>query len=143
MYDKGMRYFEDAPVADAELDDVDMDFVQEYIRKIGYGKTPLEYLKENKGFVKEKNGTLLIGAACILLFGKYPQTYFSRVIVRFIRYEGTEEKFGVHMNVVKDVIFNGNILKIAKDSIAFFDTQIKEKTYLGQNGIVCNRRRVS
>lgn len=60
MYDKGMRYFEDTPVADAEIDELDMDFVQEYTRKIGYCKTPLEYLKENKGFVREKNGNLLI-----------------------------------------------------------------------------------
>lgn len=135
MYDKGTRYFEDSPVADAELDDIDIDFVKEYIRKIGYSKTPLEYLKENKGFVKEKNGKLLISTAAILLFGKYPQTYYPRARVRFIRYEGTEEKFGTHMNVIKDVIFDGNILKMAKDSIAFLDTQIKEKTYLGQDGM--------
>lgn len=135
MYDKGTRYFEDSPVADAELDDIEMDFVQEYIRKIGYSKTPLEYLNENKGFVREKNGKLLISTAAILLFGKYPQTYYPRARVRFIRYEGTEEKFGTHMNVIKDVIFDGNILKMAKDSIAFLDTQIKEKTYLGQDGM--------
>ena len=135
MYDKGTRYFEDSPVADAELDDIDMDFVQEYIRKIGYSKTPFEYLKENKGFVKEKNGKLLISTSAILLFGKYPQTYYPRARVRFIRYEGTEEKFGTHMNVIKDIIFDGNILKMAKDSIAFLDTQIKEKTYLGQDGM--------
>lgn len=135
MYDKGTRYFEDSPVADAELDDIDMDFVQEYIQKIGYSKTPLEYLKENKGFVKEKNSKLLVSTAAILLFGKYPQTYYPRARVRFIRYEGTEEKFGTHMNVIKDVIFDGNILKMAKDSIAFLDTQIKEKTYLGQDGM--------
>ena len=134
MYDKGMRYFEDTPVADAELDDIDMDFVKEYIGKIGYGKTPLEYLKENKGFVREKNGNLLISTAAILLFGKYPQTYYPRARVRFIRYEGIEEKFGTQMNVIKDVSFEGNILKMAKDSIAFLDTQIKEKTYLGQDG---------
>lgn len=135
LYDKGTRYFEDSPVADAELDDIDMDFVQEYIRKIGYSKTSLEYLKENKGFVREKNGKLLISTAAILIFGKYPQTYYPRARVRFIRYEGTEEKFGTHMNVIKDVIFDGNILKMAKDSIAFLDTQIKEKTYLGQDGM--------
>lgn len=39
------------------------------------------------------------------------------------------------MNVVKDVIFEGNILKMAVDSIAYLDTQIKEKTYLGKDGL--------
>jgi ATP-dependent DNA helicase RecG len=134
IYDKGMRYFEDSPVADAELDDLDMDFVQDYVTKIGYSKTPLEYLMQNKGFIRKKNDVLQISAAAILLFGKHPQTYFPRARVRFIRYEGTEEKFGTQMNVIKDVVFDGNILKMAQQSIAFLDTQIKEKTYLGSDG---------
>lgn len=76
MYDKGERYFEDRSVPDATIDDIDMEMVQSYIEKIGYGKTPLEYLKENKGFVKIKNGKETISRAAILLFGKNPSFIF-------------------------------------------------------------------
>lgn len=134
MYDKGMRYFEDSPVADAEIEDIDFDFVEEYLKKIGYEKSAMEYLTQNKGFIKDKKGEKKISAAAILLFGKNPQLYFPRARVRFIRYEGTEEKFGAEMNVVKDVIFEGNILNMIEKSIAYLDTQIKEKTYLGSDG---------
>lgn len=134
MYDKRERFFEDKPVLDADLDDLDLNFVETYIEKIGYSKSVLEYLKENKGFIKEKNGKLQISSAAILLFGKNPQTYFPRARVRFIRYEGTEEKFGAEMNVIKDIIFDGNILKMINDSVAYLDTQIKERTYLGADG---------
>lgn len=134
MYDKGMRYFEDSPVADAEIEDIDFDFVEEYLKKIGYEKSAMEYLTQNKGFIKDKKGEKKISAAAILLFGKNPQLYFPRARVRFIRYEGTEEKFGAEMNVVKDVIFEGNILTMIEKSIAYLDTQIKEKTYLGSDG---------
>lgn len=133
-YDKGERYFEDKPVPDAGIDDIDMDLVKDYIGKIGYGKTPIDYLKQNKGFVKDKDGIVQISTAAILLFGKNPQNFFPRARVRFIRYEGIEEKFGTEMNVIKDVIFEGPILKMIKDSIAFLDTQVKEKTYLGPDG---------
>ncbi len=34
-----------------------------------------------------------ISTAAILLFGKNPQNFFPRARIRFIRYEGTEEKF--------------------------------------------------
>lgn len=132
MYDKGMRYFEDSPVADAESEDI--DFVEEYLKKIGYEKSAMEYLTQNKGFIKDKKGERKIRAAAILLFGKNTQLYFPRARVRFIRYEGTEEKFGAEMNVVKDVIFEGNILNMIEKSIAYLDTQIKEKTYLGSDG---------
>lgn len=135
MYDKGERYFEDKSVPEATIDDIDMNLVQSYISKIEYSKTPVEYLKENKGFVKEKNGQEQISGAAILLFGKNPQLFFPRARIRFIRYEGTEEKFGSEMNVIKDVIFEGTILKMIRDCIAYLDTQIKEKTYLGNDGL--------
>lgn len=133
-YDKGERYFEDKAVADATIDDIDMEFVKEYIDKINYGKNPLEYLKENKGFVKEKDGNIQISSAAILLFGKNPQNFFPRARIRYIRYEGTEEKFGTEMNVIKDVIFEGTLLKMINEAIAYLDTQVKEKTYLGADG---------
>lgn len=65
-YDKGERYFEDKAVADASIDDIDMKFVKEYVNRINYGKSPLEYLKENKGFVKEKDGNIQISSAGFL-----------------------------------------------------------------------------
>lgn len=82
----------------------------------------------------ERDGKLCVSTAAILLFGKAPQKFFPRARVRFIRYEGVEEKFGREMNVIKDVIFNGTILEMIRGSIAYLDTQIKEKTYLGANG---------
>ncbi|WP_333647948.1 ATP-binding protein [Lacrimispora sp.] len=133
-YDKGERYFEDKPVPDAGIEDIDMDLVKTYIDKIGYSKTPLEYLMQNKSFVREKDGLLLVSTAAILLFGKNPQNFFPRARVRFIRYEGMEEKFGTEMNVIKDVIFEGTILKMIIDAVAYLDTQIKDKTYLGNDG---------
>lgn len=135
MYDKGERYFEDKAVPEATIEDIDMSLVASYIDKIGYGKSPIEFLKENKGFIKEKNGQEQINGAAILLFGKNPQMFFPRARIRFIRYEGTEEKFGAQMNVIKDVIFEGTILKMIEDCIAYLDTQIKEKTYLGKDGL--------
>ncbi len=134
MYDKGERFFEDKPVPEADIEDIDLGVVKNYIDQIGYSKSPMEYLRENKGFVKEKNGVMQISSAAILLFGKNPQLYFPRARIRFIRYEGTEERVGAEMNVVKDVIFEGTILKMITDSVAYLDTQIKEKTYLGQDG---------
>ena len=120
---------------DSTVEDLDMGLVKSYIDKIGYGKSELEYLKENKGFLKVKQGKELVSGAAILLFGKNPQLFFPRARIRFIRYEGNEEKSGTEMNVIKDVIFEGTILKQINDAIAYLNTQVKEKTYLGQDGL--------
>ncbi len=111
MYDKGERSYEDTAVYGATIEDIDMDAVAEYAKLVGYGKSPLEYLRENNGFVTtNKKGKEDVSVACILLFGKNPQKFFPRSRTRFIRYEGVDEKVGAEMNVIKDVIFEGTIL---------------------------------
>lgn len=135
MYAKGVRYYEDEPVADATIEDLDLDFVRSYCKRIGYSKSPKEYVRENKKFVTVKDGKDQISVAAILLFGKNPQTYFPRAFIRFIRYDGTEAKVGKDMNVVKDVIFEGRILEQVERAVDFIKIQMKEKTYLGANGI--------
>lgn len=135
MYDKGERYYEDSPVYGATVDDIDMDAVKAYVKRIGYGKSPLEYLRENRGLLTESGGTEQVSTACILLFGKRPQNFFPRARVRFIRYYGTEEKVGREMNVIKDVTFEGRILDQIRKTIDYLETQVKEHSYLGEDGI--------
>jgi ATP-dependent DNA helicase RecG len=94
----------------------------------------MEYLTENKNFVTYKDLQPQVSAACILLFGKQPQAFFPRARVRFIRYVGTEEKVGREMNVIKDVTFEGRILDQIEKAVAYLETQVKEHSYLGEDG---------
>ena len=134
MYDKGERNFEDTEVVDATIDDIDIPFLRDYIKIIGYSKDEISYLKENKGFLKEKNGKDVLSTAAILLFGKRPQDFLPRARVRFIKYDGIEEKTGAEMNVVKDIVFEGKIYDMLKKTIEYIDSQIKEKTFLEKDG---------
>ncbi len=141
MYDKGERYYEDTAVYDATIDDIDIDAVTDYAKLVGYGKSPLQYLRENNGFVKtNKKGEEEVSTACILLFGKYPQKFFPRARTRFIRYEGVDEKVGAEMNVIKDVTFEGTILNQIKKTIEFIETQVREHTFLGQHAQFVTKR---
>ena len=143
MSDKGLRNFEDEPVVDATIDDINMDAVADLVRTIGYSKSPMEYLHENNNFVTIKDGKERISKACILLFGKYPQRFFQRARTRFIRYEGTEEKFGREMNVIKDVTFEGTILEQVRRTIDYLETQVREHSYLGEHGVFVTKRNYS
>ena len=91
MYDKGERYFEDMPVYNASISDIDMNAVDNYAKLLGYSKTAEQYLRENNHFVTtNKKREEEVSTACILLFGKNPQLFFPRARTRFIRYEGTD-----------------------------------------------------
>lgn len=134
MYAKGTRYFEDEPVYGTSIEDIDMEDVSDYCRRIGYGKNLEEYIRQNKSYIVKTGDREELSGAAVLLFGKEPQQYFKRARVRFIRYEGTEAKVGAQMNVVKDKVFEGRILQMVEQSIEFVRSQIKEHTYLGKEG---------
>lgn len=134
MYAKGARYYEDEPVYRSSVDDIDWNFVAEYCNKIGYKKSPQEYIKQNKDFVIKHNGREELSGAAVLLFAKNPQRFFQRARVRFVRYDGTEAKVGTEMNVIKDEMFEGRILDMVHSSLEFVRSQIKERTKLGADG---------
>ena len=143
LYDKGERYYEDKDVFGATMDDIDMNLVNDYMSVIGYGKSGMEFLRENNDFVAEIDGQQKISTACILLFGKNPQRFFPRARTRFIRYEGKEEKVGREMNVVKDVTFEGAILQQVRSTIDYLETQVREHSFLGEHGQFVTRRNYS
>ena len=134
MYAKGSRYYEDEPVFRSALDDIDMDFVAKYCKKIGYSKSAEEYIRQNKDYIVRHDGREEMSGAALLLFGKEPQRFFPRARVRFIRYDGTEAKVGTEMNVIKDKMFEGKILDVVRQSLEFVGDQIKERTRLGNDG---------
>lgn len=134
MYAKGSRYYENEPVFRSTLDDIDMDFVAEYCKKIGYTKSPEEYIRQNKDYIVKHDGREEMSGAALLLFGADPQRFFPRARVRFIRYDGTEAKVGTQMNVIKDEVFSGRILDMVQQALDFVRSQIKERTRLGGDG---------
>ena len=136
VYAKGVKYFEDQPVAGATIDDIDLGFVTEYCRKIGYDKGDAEfYLRHNHDFITMRGDDEVVSGAAVLLFGKNPQRFFPRARMRFVRYEGKIAEVGDRMNVVKGVKFTGRILDQVKDATAFVKTQIREYTKLGKGAV--------
>lgn len=139
VYAKGEHYYEDAPVNNARWEDIDMPVLEDYLQVIGYVKGAEAYIRENGYLIKKedyKSRTFeALSGAAVLLFGKNPQRFFQRAQVRVIRYEGTVARVGREMNVIKDEIFTGAILKMTNDVLAFVKTQIKEHTYLGPDGL--------
>ena len=133
FYAKGKRYFEDAPVFDATIADIDLDLVQAYCKKIGYTKKPEAFVRTNRNFIQKNDGSEKISGAAILLFGREPQKFFPRARIRIVRFEGDEERFGREMNVVKDVEFKGTLLEMTKSSLDFIATQIKEYSSLSDD----------
>ena len=128
----GSNYFDYVPVYNTSIKDIDFDLVKDFCNRIEYSKTPLEYILENH-FIANEEGEL--SSAAVLLFSKKAEVSFPRARIRVIKYDGTEALTGADMNVIKDRIFKGRILEQLNAAISFVKDQLKEHTYLGQNGL--------
>ena len=101
MYAKGERFFENAPVHDARVEDLDKTLVEDYVKRLDYTKGADAFIREN-GFitlVEDFRGEQkeYLTSAAVLLFGRNPQRFFQRAQVRVIRYDGTEAKVGTEI----------------------------------------------
>ena len=84
MYDKGERYYEDSPAYDATIEDIDMDAVKAYMKRIGYSKSPMEYLQENKGFLTYKGDVPQVSTACFKTDREYPKFVIQEMTVNSV-----------------------------------------------------------
>ena len=65
---------------------------------------PYEFLLDSLRLISEEHSNNNFKVAAVLLFGKSPQSYFPCARIRFLKYEGTEEKTGAQMNIIEDIM---------------------------------------
>jgi ATP-dependent DNA helicase RecG len=135
MYDKGEMLFEKKPIPRAKLTDIDWLAVESYATLSGYTGSPLEFLRDARNYIHQEGENTQITAAALLLFGLSPQRFFPRAQVRVIRFEGSSERTGAQMNVVKDQVFVGTILQMIKQTLDFISSQLRDFTCLNPKGL--------
>jgi ATP-dependent DNA helicase RecG len=137
--DKGEMPFELEVVEGADMDDLDPDLISEYAdsvrrsHRLEYDTSDWDVLLQRR-LIRRERGRLRVQMAALLLFGKDPIRYLPGCKVRFIRYEGTEERTGQELNVVKDALLEGPVprhIKLAAD-MAF--SQLREFQALQPDG---------
>lgn len=88
-YDRKERDFEAEVLIDSSIEDIDLDMVEFYKKKIGTN-LPVEQVLKARGFLREKQGKLHLTKAGMLLFGKNPSVYLPSARVRVLKFEGTD-----------------------------------------------------
>lgn len=119
-----------------EFDDILIrDFCEQYRTKRGLSGTHTReqiLCLNHLGMMQDSR--FIPNLACTLLFAIDPRAVVPGARIRFMRFEGTEEKTGKDYNVVKDVTIDRPIpiaIQEAEDLIA---SQIRDFTRLGKDG---------
>lgn len=129
-YDKGQRNFEDEIVPDADFNDLDTNLLEEYKKYLNSTAT-LEEILYARNLVN-KSGQ--ISNAGILLFGKNPTRYFPNARIKVLKYDGTTQKTGSEINIVKEFQLEGAIPKLIMQARQVVASQLREFQTLDKDG---------
>jgi ATP-dependent DNA helicase RecG len=90
--------FDEEPVREAVLQDLDRARLEEYIRQLRrarldapYLNRPFDELLAQLRIVREVDGILRPTLGGLLMFGAYPQTFEPQLVITFLHYYGTDE----------------------------------------------------
>ena len=133
-YERKERDFEAEVLIDSSIDDIDLDMVELYKKKLGT-KLSTEQILKARGFLREKQGELHLTKAGMLLFGKNPSVYLPSARVRVLKFEGNNFQVGTEMNIVKDRTFDSCLYKTIEQARDFINSQLREFTHLNQEGV--------
>jgi ATP-dependent DNA helicase RecG len=125
----GLRY-------PADFDDLLIrQFCDQYREKrgltAGHSREKILYLNHLGSMA---DGELVPNLACALLFAMDPRNVIPGARIRFMRFEGTEEKTGQQYNCVKDVFVEGPLPTIIQEAEQVIAGQIRNFTRLGTDG---------
>jgi ATP-dependent DNA helicase RecG len=90
--------FDEETTADAELDDLDAEKLEEYLAVLRRSRPKARYLDgahddvlARLRIVNRVDGVLRPTLAGLLIFGKYPQEFAPQLVITFLQYYGVEE----------------------------------------------------
>jgi predicted HTH transcriptional regulator len=121
------------PYDESLLDTEVVRWLTEKATELEITQSPLELLR-NLSLLIEKDGKPILTLGGYLLLAKNPRQHIPGAYVHFLKYEGTEQKFGAQQNLVKDETFWGPLPKIILRLQDFVPSQLREFTYLAPDG---------
>lgn len=130
---KGERSFEQEVSRLNYPDDFHLDRVRAFCADLRRednirGDVPDEQILENKMLGHRTDQGFAPSNAMVWLFAKQPQREYPGAYIRFLRFEGTEQKSGKNFNVIKDRTFEGTIVDQIRDCARFISANLREFT---------------
>lgn len=133
--DKGLQRFE-SKLTNLTIEDMEESSIIEFGKKIGVSSLDPKNILMARDLGEIKDEKFFINYAGVLLFGKKPQKIIERARIRILRFEGTTERTGENLNLVKDQSIEGSVLfqinEVEKILNSFFRDFTKLDTETGR-----------
>ena len=129
QYDKHQLVFEDEPVPDSSIEDIDHEVVDRFKRALGTTVSDEQALRSARFLTKDG----LLTKAGALLFAENPTSFLPQARVRVLRFEGNALETGRSLNIIKDRTFEGPIPKTVEGAAMFISGMLREYQYMDEH----------
>jgi ATP-dependent DNA helicase RecG len=126
---KAQGLYERSFPPDASFDELDLNQVASFIRRMNVDSTP-EALLQRYRLVEGRNGRSIPCIAALLLFGKDPLRWHPRCGIDFVRWEGVERRYGTNFNVVKRFRIEYPLVELPQRAFEAIQPHIRERQQL-------------
>jgi len=126
---KRRALYERTFVPTASLSDLDENLIEEFAQKMRLEGKRSEILSHYQ-LVDVYDGRLQITLAALLLFGKDPLRWHPRCGIDFVKYEGSNRKYGAELNVVKRIRLEYPLVQLVEEAYKTVSAYIRERTVL-------------
>jgi ATP-dependent DNA helicase RecG len=126
---KRRRVTESRSIPEATLRDLEPALFDELRGKTRLALSDEEILRRYR-LAEVRNGRLVLSLAALLLFAKDPIRWHPTCYVDFVKWEGTERRFGTDLNVVKRARIEAPLPKLIEQTFATIWPHIRERQQL-------------
>ncbi|MCK4727989.1 MAG: putative DNA binding domain-containing protein [Desulfobacterales bacterium] len=126
---KRRRVTEAQFIGEASLNELDKDLFDQLRKKTGLALSDAEILQHYR-LAEPRNGRVVLSLAAMLLFAKDPLRWHPACHIDFVKWEGTERRFGAELNVVKRVRIEAPLLRLIEQTFQTIWPHIRERQRL-------------
>ncbi|MCA9478473.1 MAG: putative DNA binding domain-containing protein, partial [Nanoarchaeota archaeon] len=136
---KGQLHYEEKSFTNFSTDDYDKGVLEQFFDGIkqrdgiAVSSNPEQALR-SKGFLQVNGETKKHTTVGVLSLMKNPCQHIPGAKIRFVKFDGREERSGQELNIVKDEMFEGPLPLLISKTFEFIKTQTKEFSYLDADG---------
>ncbi len=122
--------YERQHVHDATWEDLDDAALESLAERVAPGTDPRSLLSRSYHLVRGPEDNPQISMAALLLFAKEPTRWHPRCGIDFVKYEGTDRRFGESLNAVKRVRINQPLWTLVDEAVGRIKEHIRERMVL-------------
>ena len=117
-------------VHEARFEDLDPELLARFVQHLGDPRPVEEILDRDYRLIDFHNGRPRLTLAALLLFARDPLRWHPRCGVDFVKFEGTERKYGPELNVVRRARIEYPLFRLIDEAFALIREHVRERTVL-------------